>query len=91
MSRIWQIQEFVQDGLYYLTEHAVEEAADDGFDVYAVEYGILTGLIRKTWTQEDKQEVIGRALDGRTIGVVCRITPTGKVRVVTVYEDFLLT
>jgi hypothetical protein len=91
VSNIRQIQELVQDGLYYLTEHAVEEAADDGFDIYDVEYGILTGSIRKTWAQEDKQEVIGRTLDGRTIGVVCRITPTGKVRIITVYEDFLLT
>jgi hypothetical protein len=91
VSNIRQIQELVQNGLYYLTEHAVEEAADDGFDVYDVEYSILTGSIRKTWPQEDKQEVIGRALDGRTIGVVCRITPGGKVRIITAYGDYLLT
>jgi hypothetical protein len=35
------------NGLYYLTEHALEEAAADGFDIYDVEYGILNGKIRK--------------------------------------------
>jgi hypothetical protein len=59
----------------------------DGFDVYDVEYGILTGKIRRSWPKEGKYEVVGSALDGRPIGIVCRITQTGKVRVITVYED----
>ena len=73
--------------MYYLTEHAYDEASEDGFDVYDVEQGILTGKIRKTWRREGKYELIGSALDGRPIGVVCRITLSGKVRVITVYED----
>ena len=84
---IKQIQALVRNGLYYLTEHADEEAIADGFDIHDVEYGILTGKIRKTWPREDKHEVVGSALDGRRIGVVCRITQTGKVRIITVYED----
>jgi hypothetical protein len=84
---IKQIQALVRSGLYYLTEHADEEAIVDGFDIYDVEYGILTGKIRKSWPHEDKHEVVGSALDGRRIGAVCRITQTGKVRVITVYED----
>lgn len=87
MSRIGQIQALVRNGLYYLTEHAEDEAAADGFDIYDVEQGILTGKIRKTWPREGKYEVIGTALDGRQIGVVCRITQAGKVRVITVYKD----
>lgn len=90
MGNIRRIQELVRNGLYYLTDHAVDEATDDGFDIYDVEAGILAGKIRKTWPENDKQEVIGRALDGRVIGVVCRITPGGKVRVITVYEDMPL-
>jgi len=35
------IQALVRNGLYYLTEHADDEAADDGFDVYDVEYGVI--------------------------------------------------
>ena len=87
MSRIRQIQALVRNGLYYLTEHADNEAIADGFDIYDVEYGILTGKIRRTWPKEDKYEVVGSALDGRPIGIICRITKSGKVRVITVYED----
>ncbi|MBC7262734.1 MAG: DUF4258 domain-containing protein [Chloroflexi bacterium] len=84
---IRQIQALVRNGLYYLTEHADDEAMADGFDIYDVEHGILTGKIRKTWPQEGKYELVGSALDGRRIGVVCRITKAGKVRIITIYED----
>ncbi len=87
MSKIGQIQAFVRNGLYYLTEHADDEASADGFDIYDVEYGILNGKIRRTWPREGKYEIVGVSLDKRPIGIVCRITGTGKVRVITVYED----
>ena len=87
MGRIDQIQALVRYGLYYLTEHADEEAAIDGFDIYDVEHAILTGRIRRTWPQDEKYEVIGFALDARPVGIVCRITLGGKVCVITVYED----
>jgi hypothetical protein len=87
LSKIAQIQTLVRNGLYYLTEHADDEAVADGFDIYDVEQGILTGKIRRTWPKEGKYEVVGSALDGRRIGIICRITQTGKVRVITVYED----
>lgn len=87
MSKIGQIQALVRNGLYYLTEHADDEAIADGFDIYDVEHGISSGKIRRTWPREGKYEVIGSALDRRCIGVVCRITRTNKVRVITVYED----
>ncbi len=87
MSKIGQIRALVQNGLYYLTEHADDEAAEDGFSVYDVEEGLLNGKVRRSWPKEEKYEVIGSALDGRRIGSVCRITKSGKVRVITVYED----
>jgi hypothetical protein len=87
VSKIGQIQALVRNGLYYLTEHADNEAIDEGFDIYDVEYGMLTGKIRRTWPRESKHEVVGKALDGRPIGIVCRITDSRKVRVITVYED----
>lgn len=87
MSRINEIQSLVRNGLYYLTEHAVDEASTDGFDIYDVEQGLLTGKIRRTWPREGKCEVVGTALDGRPVGIVCRITRTKKVRVITVYQD----
>ncbi len=87
MSRITEIQALVRNGLYYLTEHADDEAMQDGFDIYDIENGILTGKIRKTWPKEEKFEVIGKALDGRAIGAVCRLTQGGKIRVITVCLD----
>ena len=39
LSRIAEIATLVQHGLYYLTEHADDEAQADGFDVYDVENG----------------------------------------------------
>lgn len=87
MSKIVQIQALVSNGLYYLTEHADDEVISDGFDIYDVEYGILSGKIRRTWPKEGKYEIVGNSLDGRTIGILCRITRTGKVRIITVYKD----
>ena len=87
MSRIAQLQMLVRYGMYYLTEHAGEEAATDGYDIYDVERGLLTGKIRKSWPKEGKYEVVGTSLDGRPIGIVCRITLAGKVCVIKVYED----
>lgn len=59
MSRIAEIQSLVRNGLYYLTEHADDEAMQDGLDIYDIEDGILSGRIRKTWPKEEKFEVIG--------------------------------
>ena len=87
MSKIGQIRELVRNGLYYLTEHADDEAMTEDFDIYDIEHGILTGRIRRAWPREGKYEVVGSALDGRPIGVVCRTAQAGKVRVITVYED----
>jgi antitoxin component YwqK of YwqJK toxin-antitoxin module len=87
VSRIAQIQALVRNGLYYLTEHADDEAMQDEFDIYDIENGILSGRIRKTWPKDGKFEIIGKSLDGREIGVVCRLTTGGKVRVITVYQN----
>ena len=87
MSKLSQIQSLVRNGLYYLTEHADSEATADGFDIYDVEHAILTGKIRRTWPRQGKYELVASALDGRYIGIVCRLTEAGKVRVITVYED----
>ncbi|MBW2554945.1 MAG: DUF4258 domain-containing protein, partial [Deltaproteobacteria bacterium] len=73
--------------LYYLTEHADDEAIADGFDIYDIEYGILNGKIRRTWPKEGKYEISGISLDKRPIGIVCRITVAGKVRIITIYRD----
>lgn len=87
MATLREIQALVRNERFYLTEHADEEATVDGIDIYDIENSILNGKIRRTWPKEDKFEVVGTSLDGRSIGVVCRITKTLKVRVITVYLD----
>lgn len=81
------IQKRVEEGLYYLSEHADFEASEESLDIYDVEYAMLHGSIRRTWSREEKYEVIGPSRQGKKIGIVCRLTKTGKVRVITVYED----
>jgi len=87
LSKIRQIQALVSNGLYYLTEHAHYEAMIDGFDIYDLENAIVSGKIRRTWPREGKYEIVGLSLGGRPVGIVCRLTKGGKVRVITVYED----
>lgn len=87
MSKIGRIRALVRNGLFYLTEHADEEAAVEGFDIYDVESAVLLGKIRRVWPKEGKYEIIGMALDDRPIGVICRVTSGNKVRIITVYED----
>jgi hypothetical protein len=87
LSRIAEIQSLVRNGLYYLTEHADDEAQADGFDIYDIEQGMLSGKIRRSWPKDGKFEIAGTSMDGRAIGIVCRITSGGKARVITVYDD----
>ena len=87
MTRIAEIRSLVRNGLYYLTEHADDEAQADDFDFYDIEQGLLSGKIRRSWPKEGKFEIVGKAMDGRMIGVICRVTSGGKARIITVYED----
>lgn len=64
-----------------------DEAGAEGFDIHDIEYGILTGKVRRTWPREEKYEVVGRAFDGRAIGLVCRRTSGNRLCIITVYED----
>ena len=54
MSKIGLVKTVVGEGQYYLTEHALEEAESDGFDIYDVECGILSSRMRRTWSREGK-------------------------------------
>jgi hypothetical protein len=54
LSKIERIRGLVRSGLYYLTEHAYDQANGDDFDVYDIEQGIVTGKMRKSWPKEGK-------------------------------------
>ena len=74
MSKIRRLQALVQHGLYYLTEHAYDEALADGLDIFDVEYAILTGKIRRSWPREGKYEIVGppQGLQQQRIGLLSR-------------------
>ena len=87
MGILNRIRRLVEEGLYYLTDHALQEADFDGLNIYDVELVMLTGKIRRTWSKNPRYEIIGKTHDNKKVGVVCRISKAGKVRVITAYED----
>jgi hypothetical protein len=86
-----QLREKVRDRQYIMTLHAEEEMNDDGFSIFDVESGILTGKIRERQkdqvTFEWKCLVKGESLAGETIVVVTKISPTEKLVIITVWRE----
>ena len=77
-------------GQYELTQHAKDEAANDEMDTTDVESIVLTGRLEKTLTADPRGSryiVAGLTPDKRSGGVVCRILPSGKLRIITVYLE----
>lgn len=87
MGRISAIRELVLHGMYYFTDHALAELENDDLDEFDVETALLHGRIRRSWPRELKYEVVGQSNDKRRIGIICRITKTNKLRIITGYED----
>ena len=74
---------------YVMTLHAEEEMNDDGLTIFDVERGILTGEIverqKDQSTSEWKYLVEGQTVKGDTVVVVNKLSPTGKLVIITVY------
>ena len=87
MGKIAAIRELVLHGMYYFTDHALAELENDNFDEFDAETVLLHGKIRRSWPRELKYEVVGQSIDRRRIGIICRITKTNKLRIITGYED----
>jgi Domain of unknown function (DUF4258) len=76
---------------YVVTLHAEEEMDEDGLSVFDLESAVLTGEIverqRDRQTREWKYVVNGKGLDGGTVAVVGKLSPTGCLVIITVYRD----
>ncbi len=63
----------------------------DNLTIHDVEHAILTGEIveqqEDTVTSEWKYCMRGRAVDGDHVEVVAKISPGGRVVIITVYAD----
>lgn len=84
-----RMQEKVRRRQYVVTHHARKEMNEDGLTIYDVERGVLTGNIlerqRDQETEEPKYRIRGETVDGITVEVIAKISPTGKLVIITVY------
>ena len=73
-----------------MTVHAEEEMTEDSFTIYDVERGVLTGIIlerqRDSVSHESKYRVRGRTVTGNPIELLAKLSPTGKLVILTVYS-----
>jgi Domain of unknown function (DUF4258) len=74
---------------YVMTLHAEEEMSDDNLTIYDIEQGILTGEIierqKDKMTAESKYRIRGLSIDAFEVEIIVKLSPTGKVVIITVY------
>jgi hypothetical protein len=77
-------------GAYDMTQHAVEEMAEDALTVVDVESALLTATLVRTETDDPRGTCYvleGMAEDGGTlVGVVLRFNRAERPLIITVYE-----
>jgi hypothetical protein len=73
-----------------MTDHAMDEMAEDGLDIVDVENAVLTGRLSRLEKDDPrgtKYVIEGVAADGTTpVGVGGRFTSHGRYLIITVYE-----
>lgn len=84
-----RMRDRIQSRRYVMPLHAEEEMDADGWTIYDVERGILSGKIvrrqRDEVTREWKYRIRGRTIDGIEVEVIAKLGPTGKLVILTVY------
>jgi hypothetical protein len=68
--------------------HFFEEMANDNLVFADIEKAVLNGKIQRKLTRDPRgtrYEIVGKALDGREVAVICRIKSTGKLLFITTY------
>jgi hypothetical protein len=85
-----QIREKIRKSEYVVTFHAREEMNEDCYSVFDVERGLLTGEIierqKDSQSAEWKYQIKGSTFSNREIEIICKLSLTGKLVIVTVYE-----
>ena len=83
------IKEKVLSRQYVMTIHADEEKDADGLHILDIENCILTGRIierqKDKVTREWKYRISGVSKSGKPIELITKISPTGKLVIITVY------
>lgn len=86
-----QMRDKIRTRQYVMTVHAEEEMSDDGLTIFDVERAILTGEVvekqQDYQSSEWKYLVTGRAVSNKLTTVVTKLSPTGKLVIVTVFLE----
>lgn len=86
-----QMRDKIRTRQYVMTVHAEEEMSDDGLTIFDVERAILTGEIierqQDYQSSEWKYLITGRAVSNKLTTVVTKLSPTGKLVIVTVFLE----
>ena len=89
MPVIDTIREKIRDQEYEFTfPHFFEEMANDDLMFADFERAISKGRIRRRFTRDPRgtrYEIVGPAIDGRQVAIICRIKGTGKLLLITTY------
>ena len=84
-----RMREKVRTRDYVVTYHARREMNEDGFTIFDLERGILSGEVlerqRNGVTGESKYRIRGETVVGTGIEVVTKLGPTAKLVIITVY------
>ena len=84
-----RMQERIRRREYVVTLHARKEMNDDRLSIYDVERSVLRGEIlerqRNRETRETKYRIRGFTVEETGIEVVAKLSPTGKLVIITVY------
>lgn len=85
-----RMREKIRTRQYVMTVHAEEEMDNDSLAIYDVEHGILTGEIlereKDRVTAEWKYRIRGETVDGTEVEEMAKLSPTGKLVIITVYR-----
>jgi len=82
-----QIRRLLVQGRYYATVHAVEEMEEDAvFDSDIVAAAETMDALKIQRDRRGPKYKFSGFSGDRRIGVVCRFTPRGLLRIITVYE-----
>ncbi|NQT25935.1 DUF4258 domain-containing protein [candidate division KSB1 bacterium] len=84
------IREKIRTNQYVITLHADEEMDNDDLSIFDIERCILNGKIternKEKETGEWKYTVIGHSIQGYQVGMITKISITGKLVIITVYK-----
>lgn len=84
-----RVREKIRKKQYVMTLHAEEEMTDDRLTIYDVERAIVTGEIaerqKDRMTGEWKYRARGETVEKRKVEIILKLSPTGKVVILTVY------